>query len=390
MRSSPASGAHRAGNAREVRFALPALTRVAARPSTLDTYALNRALLARQLLLRRATMTAADVLEHLVGMQAQVPGSPYVGLWSRIAHFRPEQLSQLILDRKAVRIALMRSTIHLVTARDCVALRPVVQSLLARVYAKADPVKLAAIVAAGREIVERDPCTNMELGRRLLKRFPGYDAQTLGYAVRNNAALVQLPPRGVWGRSGAPVLTTAESWLGQPLAHSSAPDDVIARYLRAFGPSTISDAQAWSGVAALRDAFARLRDRLVMFRDERGRELFDLPGAPRPRRAAAPIRFLPEYDNAILAHADRSRIIPIEHRDRVIAQLGRPVVLVDGFVRGLWSAERSRRGAVLRVDALDREVSAHKASIEREGFRLLAFLAPDAREARVRFARARF
>jgi hypothetical protein len=266
---------------------------VPAQPTILSTDALNRALLARQLLLRRATMTAADALEHLVGMQAQSPHAPYVGLWSRLAHFKPEQLAQLIVDRQAVRIALMRSTIHLVTARDCLALRPVVQSLLTRVYAKADPVKLAAIVAAGREIVEREPCTNMELGRRLLRRFPGYDAQTLGYAIRNHAALVQLPPRGVWGKSGAPVLTTAEAWLRQRLASSSAPDAAIVRYLGAFGPSTVADMQAWSGLPALGRAFARLRDRLVVFRDERGRELFDLPGAPRPNVPPLPFGFCP-------------------------------------------------------------------------------------------------
>jgi hypothetical protein len=322
-------------------------------------------------------------------MQAQLPNASYVGLWSRLAHFRPEQLAQLMIDKNAVRIALMRSTIHLVTARDCLTLRPVVQRLLTRAYAKADPVKLAAIVAAGRDIVERDPCTNVELGRRLLKQFPGYDAQVLGYAIRNHAALVQLPPRGVWGKSGAPVLTTAEAWLGQPLASSSAPDDVILRYLRAFGPSTIGDAQAWSGVPGLADGFERLRERLVIFRDQRGRALFDLADAPRPKRAAAPIRFLPEYDNAILAHVDRSRIVPIEHRDRVVAQLGRPTVLIDGFVRALWAIERDRRGAILRVDTLDRELSVHKAAITREGLRLVAFVAPDAGEARVRFARAR-
>src|SRR5262249_18562978 len=161
--------------------------------------------------------------------------------------------------------------------------RPVVQRLLSRVYHKADPVKLAAMVAAGRAILEREPCSNIELGRRLQAQFPGYDAMTLGYALRNNAALVQIPPRGIWGSGGAAILTPAEAWLGRPLEDSGAPDELIVRYLAAFGPATISDMQAWSGIVALREAVERLRPRLRIFEDQAGRELFDTPDGPRPR-----------------------------------------------------------------------------------------------------------
>jgi hypothetical protein len=340
---------------------------------------LNRALLARQMLLKREALPVTAALERLVGMQAQVPTSPYVGLWSRLAGFRQNDLADLIAARAAVRIALMRNTLHLVTADDCLSLRPIVQPLLTRMYRKADPIKLAAMIASGRAIVEECPCTNTELGLRLQRQFPSYEPATLSYAVRNHLALVQVPPRGLWGQSGPPTLATAESWLGRPVSSSSSADDLVRRYLAAFGPASVADVAAWSGLPGLRETLERLRPELRVFRDERERELFDVADGPLPRAStAAPVRFLPEYDNVLVAYSDRSRIIPPAYHKRVTTELGRPPILVDGLVRGFWSIERRGRAAALDVELFERVTPAVKAAIEREGTRLMAFVAPDA------------
>jgi hypothetical protein len=355
-------------------------------PRILSTPALNRALLARQLLLTRTAMTAADAIAHLVGMQAQVPNAPYVGLWSRLKGFKAAELAALITNRRAVRIALMRNTLHLVTADDCLTVRPIVQRVLTRAYQKADRVKLAEIVTAGRAILDEQPRTNIELGRLLQKKFPTHQPLMLGYAIRDNLALVQIPPRGVWGQSLAATLTTAESWLGRPLAESTGGEVLVRRYLRAFGPASLADVAAWSGLPGLKATLEKLRPELRTFRDQRGHELFDVADGLLPRPSvAAPVRFLPEYDNILVAYADRSRIIPEPHRQRATTQLGGCAVLVDGFVRALWRVERTKRAATLEVELFDADARRAKRAIAREGEELLAFVAGDAPTKRLRW-----
>ena len=357
--------------------------------TALGTLTLNRTLLARQLLLKRRRAPVLHTIERLVGMQAQIPASPYVGLWSRLVGFRHRQLAELITSRQAVRIALMRNTLHLVTADDCLAIRPVVQRLMERAYRKADPAKLTAMIAAGRSIVDAGPRTNVEIGRLMTRQFPRHDPRTLGYVIRDHVALVQIPPRGLWGETCLPILTTAESWLGRPLASSTAPDEVIVRYLKAFGPASVADVQAWSGLPGLTADLERLRPSLRVHRDERGRELFDVPGGQISHAsAAAPIRFLPEYDNVLVAYADRSRIIPPAHRVRVMTQLGRPPVLVDGFVRAFWRVDASAKAATLVIELFDRVASQHREELEAEGMQLLRFLKGETLPRRVRFAGA--
>jgi hypothetical protein len=369
------------------------MTAIVRAPATLSWRALNRALLERQMLRRRLKMSVSDALERLVGMQAQVPQSPYVGLWSRLVGFRPDALADLLVGREAVRLALMRSTLHLVTARDCAALRPVVQPMLERIHTRsAFGRKLVgldrdALLAEARALLTERPRTNVELGRLLHTRWPDRDPQSLGYAIRDLLPLVQIPPRGLWDASGAATLAIAESWIGRPLGPARRPDKMLRRYLRAFGPASERDMQAWSGLSGLRDAIERLRPHMRVFRDPRGRELFDVPTAPRPRaNAAAPIRFLPEFDNVLVAYADRSRIIPDEHRDRVASQLGRPTVLIDGFVRAMWAVERIRDRATLEIELFDRAAGPARAALEGEGRRLLAFVAPGATSTCVKLA----
>ena len=356
---------------------------------------LNRALLARQMLLWRERLPAAEAIERLVGMQAQIPHAPYVGLWSRLEGFHPDELACLINERRAVRIALMRSTIHLVTARDCLALRPVIQPPLDRDLFRNTTygpliagIDMPALIASGRALLDERPRTPKELGALLQAQWPDRDATALAYALRNQVPLVQVPPRGIWGKSGQTRYATAESWLGQPLASDPAPDAVILRYLAAFGPASIADAQTWSGVPGLRAAFERLRPQLRVFRDELGAEMFDLPDAPRPDPdTPAPVRFLPEYDNALFSHADRTRIIADEHRKFINEnRLGIRTVLVDGFARGMWKITRERGSAMLTVEPFLPLAGEERDAVAEEGVRLLAFTAPDAITHGVRFA----
>jgi hypothetical protein len=347
--------------------------------------ALNRALLERQLLTRRRKLPPARVVERLVGLQAQLPEPPYVGLWSRIAGFRPESLSRLLTDRAVVRVAVMRGTIHLVTARDALLLRPVVQPVLTRWltgggWGKAlAGLDLDPVVAAGRELVEQRPRTFDELGKLLAVRWPDRDPAALAQAIRGYLALVQVPPRGLWGRSGPAAHTTAEHWLGEPQDAEAKVDEVVLRYLAAFGPATVADLRTWSGLTGLREVVERLRPQLRTLRDESGRELFDRPDAPRPDPdSPVPVRLVAPFDNVLLSHADRTRIMSDEHR-KLIFDRGNMVfggLLVDGFVRGAWRIERARGTATLTVESLSALPEAD--AVAEEAGRLLEFMAPGA------------
>jgi hypothetical protein len=357
--------------------------------SVLRPRALGRALLARQMLLARdPDRSVFDTVHHLVGLQAQTPGSPYVALWSRLAGFDPGELSALLTERRAVRLGLMRSTIHLVTADDCAFLRPLVAPVLARSLRQSGwsrgmaGLDLAAVGAAARALVDAEPLTFAVLGRRLAEQWPDRDPATLARAAASQVGLVQVPPRGVWGQSGAARLTSADHWLGRPLDQRGSLDDLVLRYLAAFGPASVMDVQAWSGLTRLREVTDGLGDRVVRFRSEDGRELLDVPGGPRPDPdVPAPVRFLPDYDNVVLGHADRRRIVDDAVRRRMTGFYGviPGSLLVDGRVAGRWTLDRDGdTEAILVVTPFSRLAAADRADVEAEGAALVSFLAAGA------------
>ncbi len=355
---------------------------------------LNRTLLERQMLLRRVKLPAEEAIERLVGMQAQEPLDPYVGLWTRLDGFRPDELAELLEGRRAVRASMMRMTLHLFTARDYLASRPLFHALFARRLRARKPfgseleaVKVDAVLDAGRRLLAERPHTFAELQVLLGERWPDRDPMALAAAITYLVPVVQITPRGVWGQKGRPTWAAAQDWLGRAVAGNAAPDELMVRYLAAFGPASVADAANWSGLTGLREVFERLRPRLRTFRDEGGRELLDVPdaGLADPDTPAPP-RFLPVFDNEFLGHADRTRIT--SHPFPTRGTFGVGAVLVDGFIRAAWRIKRIKVSASLIIHPLQRLSKEQRSKLTDEGLRLLAFKAPDAESQDVRFEAA--
>ncbi|AEM84509.1 winged helix DNA-binding domain-containing protein [Streptomyces violaceusniger] len=359
--------------------------------TVLGNRALGRATLARQLLLDRADVPVPDAVAHLCGMQAQEPQEPFIGLWSRLRAFDPAVLSDLLSGRGLVRTHLMRRTVHLLTADDTLAWRArheamLRQRVLGTSRRELEGIDLDELAAAGRAVMaDGAPRSMAELVGALAARWPAPAPRALGEMLI--AALVpvaQTPPRGLWRTKAGVRNVLLSSWLGrQPEPASPDGSDpvgqaLVRRYLAAFGPAASADLRAWCGLAGLPAAVSAIREELVGFRDERGRELFDLPGAPRPDPdTPAPVRFLPAFDNAILGYHDRGRIIDDAHRGLSVA--GQRVVLVDGRVAATWSVDT---GTVV-VTPLGRLSQADRTAAAEEGRELAAFLS-DGESHRVR------
>lgn len=320
-------------------------------------------------------------------MQAQAPNLPYVGLWSRIEGFRHAVLSRLVETKRAVRLSLMRNTIHLVTTKDALGLKPLFLPLGERGFMHGSPwgrnvkgTDMKAVLDAGREIMGEKPRTIAQLTKLLGRRFPDSDSAALAYGVRYMLPLVFTPPRGTWGGRGLVTLMSMEAWLGRPLGLPATPESLVLRYLAAFGPASPADFRAWSGLS-MRDVFERLRPRLKVVRSERGTELFDLPGSPRPERdIQVSVRLLPDYDNVLLAHADRTRIMAPGRHLGLFSPNGtmQGAVLVDGFVRAKWAPVMARDATTLVITPFETPISkTDQLAVAEEALRLLDFLAPD-------------
>jgi hypothetical protein len=353
----------------------------------LSLRALNRATLARQMLLERRKLGATQAVERLAGLQAQAPNPPYIGLWSRIEGFRREQLTEALRKRRIVRMSTLRATLHLMTAQDALAWRPLLEpvhqrGLLGSSHKKElEGLDRAAVIAAGRALLGEQPRTSAELGQALGLRWKGREAASLAALIRNNLPLVHLPPAGTWNSRQNAVLQPLGDWLGDAVeAAPATQDDLLLRYLAAFGPATLADAGAWSGLTGWKAVAERLRPQLRVFAGEDGQEFFDLPRAPRPDPGTpAPPRLVAEWDNLLLSHADRSRVLSEAHRARVFTINGivRGTVLLDGFVAGTWKIEReklkSRNTATVLLEPFGRWSKADRAGVEKEALDLLAF-----------------
>ena len=344
---------------------------------TLGRRGLNRATLARQYLLDRAPVRAIDAIEHLGGMQSQAPLAPYIGLWTRLRDFDPHELSTLTETRRVVRLHLMRNTVHLVSARDALDWRTLFRPMLAaefgtRFRAGTNGVDVDAVLRHARGLLDEKPRTRAELGALLAPHWPDADPNALAYAATHHIPLCQVPPRGVWGAAGPAAWAPVESWLDAPL-RTVPVDDLVLRYLGAFGPATVADIQQWSGLTKLAEVVRRLP--LRTFRTESGQTLYDLPDAPRPEAdTPAPPRFLPAYDNLLLSHRDRTRVI-VDNRPVPLppgngADTG--TFLIDGVWRGTWRVDKQ----TLRIEPFTRLRPADQDALLAEATRLCAFLTP--------------
>lgn len=381
--------------------------------TVLSRRALNRATLSRQLLLERSPLPPLPAIDALAGLQAQAPLAPHVALWSRLAGYRPGALDELYDTRRVVRANLMRATVHLTTAQDALrwqgTLAPVAErSVQAAFGRRLAGVDITALTSTAARLLRDEALTTAELGRRLAEAFPGYDADALAYGARGRLALVHVPPRGKWGAASATTRQTdLATWLGRAPEPAGAPDAMVLRYLAAFGPAAVQDMQAWSGLTRLSEAVRRLLPQLLVFRDEQGRALYDLPDAPRPAESvAAPVRFLPEYDNLFFGYADRTRFVPDLRKPPIPPGNGARTgtVFVDGEWRATWkitlpvrragkpsgragstAGDGTDPAAVLTVTLFGEAGAEEAAEIEREGADLARFIAgPDVPVAPVR------
>jgi len=358
--------------------------------------ALNRALLARQHLLTRTDLPTIELIEHLVGLQAQAPLASYVGLWTRRAAFSAEELAGPMRSRRVARATLMRGTIHLVSDRDLLTLRPLVQPVVERgfrgQFGKAVAgVDLDVIVQAGRKLIDGQPLPRVQLRTELATRWPDVDADALAYGISYLLPVVQVTPRGVWGETGPAALQTIDSWLGRSLDAAPSIDELVLRYLAAFGPASVKDVQEWSGLTRLREVVDHLGPRLRVFLSPDGTTLYDVPEAPRPDPdTPAPVRFLPEYDNVLLSHADRTRVIPDGRKVPLPPGNGATAgtVLVDGTYQADWRTKRTGDAISLQIKALRRLTGEETDAVGNEGQRLLEFTSPGAAQVDVQVVTA--
>ena len=351
---------------------------------TLTNRQLNRATLTRQMLLERSDMAIVAAIEHLIGLQGQVSEGPYQALWSRLTGFRHGALTDLIVERTLVRATSFRATLHLHTVADLVGIRPLVQPTLDRMWQSAfgnrrfGDNSIAAVHRAGARLLDHGPLTGSKLGAALQAQFPNGEPLAKSVLLQVKEILVQIPPTRIWGSGHAPILTRIENWVAPP-PPALRRENLVLRYLRAFGPASILDMQAWSGIARLSEAVAAVASQLISFAAADGRVLYDLPDAPRPDAdVVAPVRFLPDFDNVLLGYGERSRLVTADDLKRLSATRSFRAVLVDGTVAAHWSIKAPKTSATLTVSPFRRLTKREVRAIETEGLAFLGFMRPKA------------
>lgn len=352
---------------------------------------LNRATLARQMLLERSIQDVPSTLDHLIGLQSQLPTPPYVGLWTRLRDFHRDDLARLIEGRTVVKATWIRATLHLCTAEDYVRSRPSLQPMLHSAWTgltkgrKFDFALPNLLEKASHFIAER-PRTFAEITAWAAESFSDQHVGAIRYAIRTHVPLVQVPAPGGSTYPAKPRFVLAEDWIGKRLGTENHPKSLVRRYLAAFGPASATDLQTWLGMP-LKEALEEMRPDLVVYRDQR-RELFDLPNMEIPDpETPAPVRFLPEFDNLLLSHSKRTRVVADEHRSKVYLPGLRVAAtfLVDGFVAGVWKIEKKRGVASLVVEPFARLPKRDRDALLLEGERLIRFVESEAKSHTVRF-----
>jgi hypothetical protein len=304
---------------------------------------LNRTLLHRQHLLERNDATPREMARHLIGLQAQENLPPYLSLAARLTAFDPHDVTAALEDRSLVRFLTMRGTVHLLDADDALMLRQWTAPVHEREIKISQSIGLARevdrerFVAALSALLEDGPQPQKALGAALADQFPGVPATQLGQLARSAAPLVQVPPRGTWKGSGGVVYQYVDRWVGRPLVEPDV-EEIVRRYLRAFGPATAADVTAWSAVTRL-GPVVKAMDDLVVHEDERGKPLYDVPeGELADEDAPAPVRLLGSYDNVWLSHAGRDRVTEPDKRDAWMGVNGgvAHTFFAAGMMVGLW------------------------------------------------------
>jgi CRISPR/Cas system-associated endoribonuclease Cas2 len=364
----------------------------------LSNRALGRATLARQLLLGRTHLTVAEAVGRLLGLNGQDPDPPYLALWNRLDGFGIDDLDAARRDGEVVRSTMFRGTQFLATPSDFRLLRCLMTDFMQRTQRsfykgqETQPVDLDDLVAEARELLaDGAVVTRSELGRRLATSRPGIKPGSLGRSVQYLLPVVHPLPTGAWRSSAQALYALPDRWDGDTSDFDldAGLDELIVRYLSAFGPASPADARVWSGIARLKPVFERLRPRLRTFTDEDGRELFDLPDAPLPDPdEPAPTRLLPRFDAVALSHANRARVMTDEVRAHVIdGSAMEHFVLLDGTVAGRWWLDASEAGgpAIARIQPLRSWSPAEHDEVEAEALRLLAWTDPGASAHRVDF-----
>jgi hypothetical protein len=352
---------------------------------TLSLRDLSRATLARQMLLAREKTTVPKALARLLAIQAQWPKPPFVAFWSRLVDFDRADLVKLARKNAVVRGSFFRGTIFLLAPEDWGQFRGTIGPSLERAVGSVtkglsagDRTKLEAF---GRKFFGKKPATFDDLRTAIIDSgHPEATHRQAAYWIRMRVPLLQVATDVPWGwhQSCDFALSDIE------IAKTDQQAALVLRYLAALGPASVADAQNFTGISKLKETFEGLRERLVTFEDDNGKELFDLPKAPRPDAdTPAPVRFLPDFDNTILSHADRRRFVDDAHKPLIYGAnlTALRTFMVDGRVAGLWRIDTTKSAkpkATLQIQPFGKLTKAAKGELEEEGMRLLAFSEPEA------------